>query len=155
MGRSQRAHPFHQIRQRTEQEWRQWQSTGKPEVAGVLLATHLITTVQENTMVDNTTIFMDSQAAISRINHRSKGASREPLKVTQKAIREARNSSGGTTIHLEWCLGHAGVPGNELADEEPCGPRQDTLTHLNSSPIPHRMPPNHDPTTHKQVMKAH
>ncbi|KAL5640019.1 hypothetical protein ACGC1H_007352 [Rhizoctonia solani] len=88
------------------------------EIAGILLAVHLVGMVQEDTIVDDVSIFTDSQAAISCINNHAQGASTQLLKATRKAIRLAKKGSGGTTVHLRWCPGHAGIPGNEEADKE-------------------------------------
>ncbi|KEP49806.1 putative reverse transcriptase from transposon X-element protein, partial [Rhizoctonia solani 123E] len=88
------------------------------EIVGVLLAAHLVLKIQEDTIVDDVTIYSDSQAAISCINGHTEGASRELLTETRKAIRKAKQGSGGTPLRLKWCPGHAGIPGNEKADEE-------------------------------------
>ncbi|KEP45725.1 putative reverse transcriptase from transposon X-element protein, partial [Rhizoctonia solani 123E] len=88
------------------------------EVASILLAAHLVTTIQQDTIVDDVTIYSDSQAAISCINHHAKGASRNLIRETRKAIRTARKGSGGTLINLVWSPGHMGIPGNEAADAE-------------------------------------
>ncbi|KAL5639461.1 hypothetical protein ACGC1H_006829 [Rhizoctonia solani] len=88
------------------------------EIAGILLAAHLVVLVQEDTIVDDVSIYSDSQAAISCINNHSQGASTQLLKATCRAIRLAKKGSGGTTVHLRWCPGHAGIPGNEEADKE-------------------------------------
>ncbi|CUA67582.1 putative RNA-directed DNA polymerase from transposon BS [Rhizoctonia solani] len=87
------------------------------ELAGILLAAHLVSTVQENTIVEDVTIYTDSQAAISCINGHTQGASNELLKATRRAIEKAKKGSGGTDVRLTWCPGHAGVPGNEVADD--------------------------------------
>ncbi|KEP45790.1 putative reverse transcriptase from transposon X-element protein, partial [Rhizoctonia solani 123E] len=88
------------------------------EIAGILMAAHLVTLTQEDTIVDDVTIYTDSQAAIACINNHSQGASAQLLKATRKAIRIARKGSGGTPVQLQWCPGHEGVPGNEVADME-------------------------------------
>ncbi|EUC53470.1 reverse transcriptase from transposon X-element protein, putative, partial [Rhizoctonia solani AG-3 Rhs1AP] len=73
---------------------------------------------QEDTIVNDITIYTDSQAAISCINNHSQGASAQLLKETCEAIRTARKGSGGTPIQLQWCPGHASIPGNKAADLE-------------------------------------
>ncbi|CUA75215.1 putative RNA-directed DNA polymerase from transposon BS [Rhizoctonia solani] len=125
------------------------------EIAGILLAAHLVITAQEDTIVDDVSIYTDSQAAISCINNHSQGASVQLLKATCRAIRLAKKGSGGTPIRIRWCPGHAGVPGNEAADEE--------ANRVASGLIypPHLIPkfltefrPTTNPATCKKAMKA-
>ncbi|KAJ1299394.1 hypothetical protein OPQ81_011131 [Rhizoctonia solani] len=125
------------------------------EVAGVLLAVHLVSLVQDDTVVDDATIYSDSQAAILCINHHAEGASRDLLRATRKALRKARKGSGGTTIQLKWCPGHMGVPGNEEADAEA---HRVASGHVHPQ---HLIPqylvnfrPATNPTTRKQIMKT-
>ncbi|KAJ1301817.1 hypothetical protein OPQ81_009045 [Rhizoctonia solani] len=125
------------------------------EIAGILLAAHLVTRIQADTIVDDVTIYTDSQTAISCINNHTKGASRQLLKATRKEIRLARRNSGGMTIHLKWCPGHEGVPGNEAADEEAA------RAAAGATYPPHLIPPfladyrpALNPTTRKQAIKA-
>ncbi|KDN43802.1 hypothetical protein RSAG8_05795, partial [Rhizoctonia solani AG-8 WAC10335] len=125
------------------------------ELAGILLAAHLIITVQEDTIVDDATIYTDSQAAISCVNGQSEGASHELLRATRRAVRKAERGSGGTDIRLRWCPGHAGVPGNEAADEEAA------RTASGHTHPPHLIPwylakyrPATNPSTRRQAMKA-
>jgi ribonuclease HI len=125
------------------------------ELAGIMLAAHLVATIQGDTIVDDVTIYSDSQAAIACINHRTEGASRKLLKATRKAIEVARKGSGGTTINLRWCPGHTGVPGIEEADAE-----ASRVASGHTHP-PHLIPkfladfhPATNPSTFKQSMKA-
>ncbi|EUC65957.1 reverse transcriptase from transposon X-element protein, putative, partial [Rhizoctonia solani AG-3 Rhs1AP] len=111
--------------------------------------------VQDNTIVDDVTIYTDSQAAITCVNDQVGGASRELLKATKRAIRKAERGSGGTIIHLKWCPGHAGIPGNEAADEEA------SLAASGRLHPPHLIPPflsDYHPATNpskrKQLEKA-
>lgn len=85
------------------------------EVAGILVAAHLIL---DSPVVDDATIFTDSQSAISCIRGRRNGATEALLKATRRALTKARQKAGGTEVRLQWCPGHQGVPGNELADAE-------------------------------------
>ncbi|KEP44880.1 putative reverse transcriptase from transposon X-element protein, partial [Rhizoctonia solani 123E] len=125
------------------------------EVAGILLAAHLVTTIQQDTIVDDVTIYSDSQAAISCVNHHATGASHNLLRETRKAIRTARKGSGGTLVNLVWSPGHMGIPGNEAADAE-----ASRVASGHSHP-PHLIPqflvdfhPATNPTTIIQSMKA-
>ncbi|KDN39715.1 hypothetical protein RSAG8_08633, partial [Rhizoctonia solani AG-8 WAC10335] len=124
------------------------------EVAGILLATHLVAHKQEDTIVKDVMIYTDSQAAITCIHGHTKGASRELLKETRKAIRRIKKGSGGTEVNLRWCPGHTGVLGNETADVEAA--RAARGTHYAPHLIPHFLadyrPPT-NPTTHKLAMK--
>ncbi|EUC56400.1 hypothetical protein RSOL_175620, partial [Rhizoctonia solani AG-3 Rhs1AP] len=91
----------------------------------------------------------------ARRNETSKGALRELLKATRRAIRQAERGSGGATICLRWCPGRTGVPGNEAADEE-ASRTASGFTHP-----PHLIPrfltnycPAINPSTRRQAMKA-
>ncbi|EUC60825.1 reverse transcriptase from transposon X-element protein, putative, partial [Rhizoctonia solani AG-3 Rhs1AP] len=125
------------------------------EIAGILLAAHLVTLVQEDTIVDDVSIYTDSQAAIACINNHSQGASTRLLKEARRAIRVAKKGSGGTTVHLRWCPGHVGIPGNEEADGEATRVAGGRIypPHL----IPHFLTeylPVTNPTTCKKAMQA-
>ncbi|EUC56543.1 reverse transcriptase from transposon X-element protein, putative, partial [Rhizoctonia solani AG-3 Rhs1AP] len=105
-------------------------------------------------LIYDATIFTDSQAAILCIDGHSEGASRGLLRATISAIKKARKGSGGTEIRLKWCPGHAGVPGNETADEEAARVASG-FPHL-----PHLVPqflhdycPATNPTTHKRILQ--
>lgn len=88
------------------------------ELAGILLATHLILAVMRTTIVDDATIFTDSQTAISCILGRASGATQVLLRAVRRALKRLRSDNGGTVVQLRWCPGHAGITGNDLADEE-------------------------------------
>lgn len=88
------------------------------ELAGILLAAHLILNVMKTTIVDDATIFTDSQTAISCISGRATGATQILLKAVKRALKRVRSDNGGTTVRLQWCPGHSGIIGNELADSE-------------------------------------
>ncbi|KAJ1299356.1 hypothetical protein OPQ81_011876 [Rhizoctonia solani] len=116
------------------------------ELAGILLAAHLITVFQGDTITEDATIYTDSQAAISCINNQMVGASRELLRATRRAIKLARKGSGGTTIQLRWCPGHEGIPGNEAVDEEAARVASGHTHPLPARPtISGRLPPSHEP----------
>jgi ribonuclease HI len=125
------------------------------EVAAILLATHLVSVTQEDNIIEDVSIYSDSQAAIACINGHAEGASFELLKAARRGIRAARKGSGGSTISLKWCPGHLGVPGIEEADAEAsraasghCYP-----PHL----VPHYLSdfrPATNPSTQKQAVKT-
>ena len=61
------------------------------------------------------TIFSDSQAALSRIQHDRTGPGQA---LAIKAITTSRAITGrGCTIHLRWTPSHVGLEGNERADQ--------------------------------------
>ncbi|KAF8600940.1 hypothetical protein BDV93DRAFT_446454, partial [Ceratobasidium sp. AG-I] len=90
-------------------------STLDAELAGILLAAHLIETTRD---VDDATIFTDSQAAISCIRGTTTGATQALLKSVRRALKRVRSKAGGTTVNLLWCPGHANIRGGDLADAE-------------------------------------
>jgi ribonuclease HI len=85
------------------------------ELAAILLALQLILLAP---VVDDATIYTDSQLALRSIDGQSVGAPRALVVATRRALNKARNHVGGTEIALRWCPGHAGSGGNEMADEE-------------------------------------
>ncbi|CUA73498.1 putative RNA-directed DNA polymerase from transposon BS [Rhizoctonia solani] len=125
------------------------------EVAGILLAAHLVLKVQKDTIVDDVSIYTDSQAAISCINRHTEGVARRLLRATREAIRKAKLGSGGTVLNLKWCPGHTGIPGNIMADGE-------ASRAASGHTFPHHLVPKFlvdyhpatNPTTHKQAAKA-
>jgi ribonuclease HI len=65
--------------------------------------------------IDRLIIFTDSQASLSRIQHNGSG----PGQTWASAIIQNSNEILGQNIQLEfrWVPGHAGIAGNETADE--------------------------------------
>ena len=61
------------------------------------------------------TLFLDSQAAISRIGYDRCG----PAQASAKAISITvdKHSKRGNTLYIRWTAAHTGVEGNEQADE--------------------------------------
>ncbi|CCO32625.1 hypothetical protein BN14_06688 [Rhizoctonia solani AG-1 IB] len=124
------------------------------EVAAILLAVHLISVIQEDTVVDNASIYSDSQAAIACINSCAEGASHELLRATQRAIQVVKKRSGRTAINLKCCPGHLGVPGNKEANAE--ASRAASGHYYPPQPVPQFLSnfrPATNPTTRKQVIK--
>lgn len=85
------------------------------ELAAILLALQLILLVP---LVDDATIFLDSQLALRSLDGQPVGAPRALVVAIRRALNKARNHVGGTEITLRWCPGHAGSRGNEMADTE-------------------------------------
>jgi ribonuclease HI len=85
------------------------------ELASILMVVHLVLT---SDLVDEATTFSDSQAAIVCINGKAQGATQALLKAAKRALKQACNQANGMEVRLQWCLGHAGIMGNETADTE-------------------------------------
>jgi ribonuclease HI len=85
------------------------------EIAAILIAAHLILSIP---LVDDATIFSDSQTAIRCVQGKAIGATLALVKAARRAIKRARDKAGGTEVKLQWCPGHSDIRGNELADAE-------------------------------------
>jgi ribonuclease HI len=58
-------------------------------------------------------IFVDSQAAIQRLQSRGSATVQQAKAATQQLIQRY-----GARIHITWCPGHEGINGNEIADQQ-------------------------------------
>jgi ribonuclease HI len=85
------------------------------ELAGLLLATHLILSVPE---VESATIFTDSQLAIRSLDGEELGASASLVRAVARAMKRVQARDRGTRATVQWCPGHQGIPGQETADRE-------------------------------------
>jgi len=85
------------------------------EIVGIILATYLILKMP---LVDDATIFSDSQQAILSLEGKSLGACQALVKIATRLLRQARNRAGGTEVQIQWCPGHSGIAGNIMADRE-------------------------------------
>jgi ribonuclease HI len=85
------------------------------ELAGILLATHLILSIPE---VESATIFTDSQLAIRSLDGEVLGASASLVRAVSRAMKRVQARGRGTRAIVQWCPGHRDVPGLELADRE-------------------------------------
>ena len=80
-------------------------------------------------------IFVDSQAAIQRLQSRGSATVQQAKAATQQLIQRY-----GARIHITWCPGHEGINGNEIADQQaklglqkPISPKaQVTVSYLRS-----------------------
>jgi len=80
-------------------------------------------------------IFVDSQAAIQRLQGRGSATVQQAKAATQKLIQRY-----SARIHITWCPGHEGINGNEIADQQaklglqkPISPKaQVTVSYLRS-----------------------
>jgi hypothetical protein len=70
------------------------------------------------TVVEEVTIFTDSQLALRSLNGQSVGTPRALVLAVRRALNKARNHTRGTEVTLSWCPGHTRSRGNETADEE-------------------------------------
>jgi len=88
------------------------------ENIGILLALHLIIT--ERSRNRSFAIGTDNQAALEAFNSNLKSPahhiSREALRLGNMISKRSRGRNFALT--LRWSAGHAGIPGNELADKE-------------------------------------
>ena len=57
-------------------------------------------------------IFVDSQAAIQRLQSRGSATVQQAKAATQQLIQRY-----GARIHITWCPGHEGINGNKIADQ--------------------------------------
>jgi ribonuclease HI len=85
------------------------------ELAGILLATHLILSVP---VVESATIFSDSQLAIRSLDGEELGASASLVRAVARALKRVRARDRGTRASVKWCPGHQDVPWHETADRE-------------------------------------
>lgn len=90
----------------------------KAELIGTVLALHLIST-EKNRKVP-ITIGTDNQAALEAYNSSMRkpahNAAREALRLGN--ILQKNTRSKDYLLTLRWTAGHAGIPGNEMADKE-------------------------------------
>ena len=88
------------------------------ELIGIILALHLIKTEKDKKA--SFSIGIDNQAAIeafhSSMRKPAHNAAREALRLGNMLKKQTRGNTFSLT--LRWTTGHAGIPGNELADKE-------------------------------------
>ena len=56
-------------------------------------------------------IFVDSQAAIARLQNRQGNKAIQHAAAAAEKLR-----TQGISIHIQWCLSHMGIAGNKMAD---------------------------------------
>jgi len=69
-------------------------------------------------LLDDATIFTDSQKTVACLLGNPSDATQALVKMAKRALWRARDRAGGTAIWVQWCPGHSGVLGSELADAE-------------------------------------
>ena len=62
-------------------------------------------------------IFIDAQAAITRMTHDEPGPGQTYAIQARQAIAILRKQEPAVEIEINWCPAHKGIPGNEVADE--------------------------------------
>jgi ribonuclease HI len=82
------------------------------ELSGACEALRLAKSLQSTGPV---TVFMDSQAAINRLQHAEPGAGQEVVFEAWKAAKAL--AAEGRELTIRWVPSHQGVPGNEQADQ--------------------------------------
>jgi ribonuclease HI len=85
------------------------------ELAGILLAMHLVLTIPQ---VESVTIFTDSQLAIWSMDGEELGATASLVRAISRAMKRVKERDRGTRAVIQWCPGHQGVSGQEEADRE-------------------------------------
>jgi len=85
------------------------------EVLGLSLAMEML---KGETLVQSLTIGVNSQAVMWATWHRSTTPGQYLIEMFHRQITAIQGKHPGIEITLRWTPGHAGIPGNERADEE-------------------------------------
>ena len=92
-----------------------WTSTYRAEMTALDTALHYLQTSAADPAPQEVRICSDSQSALRRLKY---GPAAQTDFLADNVWRRLRDlADRGVRLHLQWVPGHAGLPGNELADE--------------------------------------